>query len=68
MFYDLLHMINTLEPHHAGLIIKSLIDYELKNEVWNWENSTNDNLKYIYSVGKSQLDRGKQLFQQKYGE
>jgi hypothetical protein len=64
MFYDLLQLINSLEENDAGLIIKSLIDYELYGLIWEW---SNPQLKYIYHIGKNQLDRGKQLFEQKYG-
>jgi hypothetical protein len=67
MFYDLLHLINSLEPFDAGMIIKSLIDYEIHNKEWNWDYSSDETKKYIYSMGKAQLDRGKQLFEQKYG-
>ena len=64
MFYDLLQLINTLEPSDAGLIIKSLIDYEMSGLSWDW---TDANLKYIYDIGVTQLDRGKLLYEQKYG-
>ena len=67
MFYDLLHLINSLEPFDAGMIIKSLIDYEINNKEWNWDRSSDDTLRYIFAIGKSQLDRGRQLFEEKYG-
>ena len=64
MFYDLLHLINSLNVSDAGILVQSLIDYELKGKLYDW---TDNRLGYIYEIGISQLDRGKQLFEQKYG-
>jgi hypothetical protein len=64
MFYDLLHLINSLNVSDAGILVQSLIDYELKGTLYDW---TDSKLEYIYNIGINQLDRGKQLFEQKYG-
>lgn len=65
LFYDLLHMINALNENEAGLIIKALIDYEIEGIIGGWEKSS---LAYIFEVGKKQLDRGRELFDNRYGE
>jgi hypothetical protein len=65
LFYDLLHMINTLNDRDAGGVIKSLIDYEIDGYDYTFEKST---LQYIFEVGKKQLDRGRELFVERYGK
>jgi hypothetical protein len=65
LFYDVLHMINALNDKQAGLVIKSLIDYEIEGYDYMFENSS---LQYIFEVGKKQLDRGRELFIERYGD
>lgn len=65
MFYDVLHMINALGDKQAGGVIKSLIDYEIDGHNYIFENSS---LQYIFDVGKKQLDRGRELFEERYGD
>ncbi len=65
LFYDLLHMINSLSDKDAGLIIRSLIDYEIDGHDYTFEKSS---LQFIFDVGKKQLDRGRELFDERYGE
>jgi len=65
LFYDLLHMINALNEEEAGQVIKALIEYEMQGIVGKWEKGS---LEYIFGVGKNQLDRGRELFDSRYGE
>ena len=65
LFYDLLHMINSLSDKDAGSIIRSLIDYEIEGYDYTFEKSS---LQFIFDVGKKQLDRGRELFDERYGE
>jgi hypothetical protein len=63
LFYDLLHMINALNEEEAGLIIKALIEYEMDGVVSGWKKSS---LAYIFEMGKKQLDRGREIFEERY--
>jgi hypothetical protein len=65
LFYDVLHMINALHEDEAGQVIKALIDYEINGVVSGWKKSS---LAYIFGVGKEQLDRGRELFNERYGD
>jgi hypothetical protein len=65
LFYDILHMINALPAEEAGQVIKALIDYEMETIVHGWKKSS---LAYIFGVGRNQLDRGRQLFDERYGD
>lgn len=65
LFYDLLHLINSLNVSDAGVVVQSLIDYELKGKLYDW---TDSKLDYIYNIGINQLDRGREIFHERYGK
>jgi hypothetical protein len=64
LFYDVLHMINALNDKEAGAVIKSLIDYEIEGYDYAFATSS---LQYIFDIGRKQLDRGRELFDERYG-
>lgn len=63
LFYDLLYAINTLDFEDAGYVIKALIEYEM----YNIESEVGDDrLDSIFEMGKKQLDRGREIFAERY--
>ena len=65
LFYDFLYALDALEDSQAGTIMKALIEYELYDLECSFNNRR---LNSIYESGKHQLDRGREIFHERFGK
>jgi hypothetical protein len=65
LFYDLLYALDVLDDTQIGTIMRALIEYELYDLECSFKNRR---LNSIYEMGKHQLDRGREIFHERYGK
>jgi hypothetical protein len=65
LFYDLLYAIDSLNEYDAGAVIKAIIEYEVHG--LDSEFTNNDRLNNILNMAKYQMDRGRELFKERFG-
>jgi hypothetical protein len=65
LFYDLLYAIDSLEECDAGAVMKAIIEYEVHG--LDSEFTKNDRLNNILSMAKYQMDRGREIFEERFG-
>ena len=66
LFYDLLYAIDSLEECDAGSVVKAMIEYEVHG--LDSEFTNNDRLNSILNMAKYQIDRGRELFNERFGD
>jgi hypothetical protein len=66
LFYDLLYAIDALDDYDAGSVIKAIIEYEVHG--LDSEFTNNDRLNSILNMAKYQLDRGREIFEERFGK
>lgn len=65
LFYDLLYALDTLDDAQIGAIVRGLIEYE----IYDLDGSfSNRRINSIYEMGKHQLDRGREIFHERFGK
>ena len=65
VFYDLLYALDSLSDEQAGTVLKALIEYEIYKLECQFNNAR---LNSIYEMGKYQLDRGREIFEERFGK
>ena len=65
MFYDLLYALKALPDADAGAVIKALVDYEIYDIDKGFIEGRLDS---IYEMGRHQLDRGREIFEERFGK
>lgn len=63
LFYDLLENLSLLSDKDAGVLIKAIIDYEIHDNVVEFENYK---IQRIYHKALESLDIGQEYFDKRY--